>query len=704
MPEKPLTIATYALGASLAAISLLYVFGPTFALDADPLSSNGKQRRIVGLENPANMCFVNSVLQALSNTPELRKYLIRETHRRMLDGNDVYKTRIEDVEGSGRVAASNQFKQDNLQSGIVTRALKIMLDRLNERPLYRKTISAQDFIAALETAFRTRISRQQQDAQEFLQLVLERLDDEYHAGRKARERYKARHLAITPIIDADPSRASNGDIPSPINGISESNGSVISVTAAEEIFPFEGKLEAQITCEVCGFEPKPSTSIFVTLTLNVPQVSQTSLNKCFDGLLKNERIEDFKCDKCRLLHAKDVKIRRAGATSDHLRRADFLSEISIIENALATDPEKPLPASVKMPSNPPSSTITRSMRISTFPHLLAIHLSRSIYSQSSLSTKNTARVSFPETLRVGGLRDSRTYILASVVMHKGGHNSGHYETFRRQAPAIPFSTPHSFGTTGPFSRQASPLPSGSTSLRDAATPSPVETEAIDSMRESTFSTIEEDPGNLPSSSTSISDQASTSSSRRSSSLSSFRMRRTLSTSKRNHHQQSATTPTSAPFNSSDSPPPTATTTATATAAAGTSTSDRHESSLSHRTRRLERRMARHQGPEGDEERRRLTKRRKRLAQRWWRVSDERVKECRTSDMLSMQREVYLLFYELAPPEMQGSATDGADGEGERREKGRRIDGSRRSEWTSGREERREDGRLVRELIERTKMR
>ena len=43
MPEKPLAIATYALGASLAAISLLYVFGPTFALDADPLASSGKQ-------------------------------------------------------------------------------------------------------------------------------------------------------------------------------------------------------------------------------------------------------------------------------------------------------------------------------------------------------------------------------------------------------------------------------------------------------------------------------------------------------------------------------------------------------------------------------------------------------------------------------------------------------------------------------------
>jgi ubiquitin carboxyl-terminal hydrolase 16 len=32
--------------------------------------------------------------------------------------------------------------------------------------------------------------------------------------------------------------------------------------------------------------------------------------------------------------------------------------------------------------------------------------------------------------------------------------------------------------------------------------------------------------------------------------------------------------------------------------------------------------------------------------RWWRISDEKVKESKTSDVLGMQREVYLLFYEI----------------------------------------------------------
>jgi ubiquitin carboxyl-terminal hydrolase 16 len=626
MPEKPLTIATYALGASLAAISLFYVFGPTFALDADPLSSYGKQRRIVGLDNPANMCFVNSVLQALANSPELRRYLIRETHRRRLDGKDVYNVRIEDVEGTGRAAANNQIKQDDLQHGIVTQGLKIMLDRLNERPLNRKTISAHDFIVALETAFRTRISRQQQDAQEFLQLVLERLDDEYHAGKKARDKKIQRQRGLSesgtsnaPSVLVDSVTSSTLQYP---------EESIIQ----EDTVPFEGKLEGQIRCEKCGFEPKPSTSVFVTLTLNVPLVSSTTLNKCFDGLLKNENIEDFKCDKCKLMHAQEVKSRRAASTTDQFKKASLLSELSIINHALAKDPEASLPESIKMPSNPPLSTISRSMRISTYPQVLSIHLSRSMFSNSSYASKNTARVSFPESLRVGGLQDFRYYALSSAVMHKGGHNSGHYETFRRQAPMVPFSTPNTLGSAGPYSQTSSPFTSANNSSRDGMTPSPVGTEGIESVPESATFSVVEDPLNLPSSTTSLSDGRASPSSHRSSSFSSFRVRRAFSTSKKLHQPPA---PTSAPSSSHA-------THTTYTSIPETPTNEQRMS----RMRRLERKIARNQGPEGDEDRRRLAKRRRRLAQRWWRVSDEKVKECRTSDVLGMQREVYLLFYEL----------------------------------------------------------
>ena len=40
------------------------------------------------------------------------------------------------------------------------------------------------------------------------------------------------------------------------------------------------------------------------------------------------------------------------------------------------------------------------------------------------------------------------------------------------------------------------------------------------------------------------------------------------------------------------------------------------------------------------------KRKKAPSNRWWRISDEKIKEAKTSDVLGMQKEVYMLFYEL----------------------------------------------------------
>ena len=185
MPNDTKTVAAYAAGASLVAIATFYVFGPTFFIDGENSynTSDGRKRAIIGLVNNANDCFINSVLQALAGLGDLRLYLIKELHRREIEGKDIY-----DIPPTVLNKGETAEKIVNLQRGPVTKALKDMLNALNERPIYKKTISARPIIEALEKAFRTRISRNQQDAQEFLQIVLERLSDEYHAAEKARKR------------------------------------------------------------------------------------------------------------------------------------------------------------------------------------------------------------------------------------------------------------------------------------------------------------------------------------------------------------------------------------------------------------------------------------------------------------------------------------------------------------------------------------
>lgn len=609
MPEKPLTIATYAAGASLAAITLVYVFGPTFFLDDE--ATSGKKKGVVGLSNTANDCFINSVLQALAGLPDLRKYLIRETHRRKLDGPDIYNVDLERL--GAEHATIRPGKLEGLQKGLLTYGLKEVLDRLNERPIYKKTISPQPFIRALEHAFGTRISRQQQDAQEFLQIITERLCDEYHAGTKARR--QAGRLGIT--ITNEDSASTRRDLVEQFGAAaavesgsdSRDEGSEEDATTTdEEGFPFEGKIESQIECQTCHFKPKPSVSTFVTLTLNVPQVSSTSLNACFDGMLKVEYIDDFKCEWCRLDHALRSKSNDISRATDPKIKEQLQADIDKLRNALVEDPENP-PEDVELPpsSQAPKRRIARHMYISQFPKVIAIHLSRSVFAVGTVSSKNLAKVAFPESLPLGGLLDRKSYRLLGMVTHKGSHNSGHYESFRRQVQPLPFSTPVSFGTEGAYSRQPSPYPS--------AAPSAIQSPRISSTNLS--STV--DRGS-PIPSTPTLDSPSTRSLSSQDSMASTSRTRGLA-------------PTSAPrdpdTDSSQLPQSTI----------ETESLSRTRSLRSLKDKATEKAASiKEQNP--------LSRRSKKTSNRWWRISDDKIKESKTSEVLSMQREVYLLFYEL----------------------------------------------------------
>ncbi|KAH6636763.1 hypothetical protein F5144DRAFT_193951 [Chaetomium tenue] len=621
MPDKTLKVVTYAAGASLAAITLVYVFAPTYFLDGDASTSGSaafstRKKGVVGLSNPANDCFINSVLQALAGLGDLRLYLIREIHRRSLDDQSVYAqlvpadilAQIEDEKALPRFGKDiPNWKLDGLQRGSVTRGLKEILDALNERPIHKKTISAARFVKVLEEAFRQRISRQQQDAQEFLQVVAERLCDEYHAGRRAR--WLARHAAA---LDGEPSmaraavaeildsgmpqllgHASQGGLPvleplvgAPKNEVEGDNGREEGTDTEEEEegFPLEGRFESQIQCLTCGFKPRPTASTFCTLTLNVPRVSSTTLGACFDDMFKTEYIDDFKCEKCRLLHALSILESDAQRSSSETVRAKAQAAVEKLRHAIETDPEKP-PEDVQLPDSQsaPKRRITRHIRLTEFPKVLAIHLSRSIFDAGYSSQKNSAKVAFPEQLPLGGLLQQRKYKLLGVVTHKGSHHSGHYESFRRQNIYPPFSNPNTFQASEAYSRRPSPAP---TPRLEADGPLSEIPTAPASAQEVSANGINVD---VP------------------------------------------------PF-----PDPGA-------AAAGSSRSS-FSDNLRSKEKPAETRDHPASAPSGRRALAEKSKSRKQQA-RWWRISDEKIKEASTRDVLNMQREVYLLFYEieLQPP-------------------------------------------------------
>ncbi|KAK8022891.1 hypothetical protein PG991_006772 [Apiospora marii] len=648
MPEKPLTVATYAAGASLAAITLVYVFAPTYLIDNEPNTT--KKKGVVGLTNPANDCFINSVLQALAGLTDLRVYLIRETHRRNIDEPWVYRQIVKDPAQT----AIPDWKTEGLQIGLVTKGLKEILDALNERPIYKKTISATGFVKVLEVAFKQRISRQQQDAQEFLQVVAERLCDEYHAGKTARriaresgglERSVTNNSAA-PVdgsaveerlaglaVGGDDEPSEPSDRPTASTTSPEHTDTATDETAVEddeeEGFPWRASMR-----------PKPTTSEFCSLTLSVPQTSSTTLNACLDLMFKTEYVDDFKCEKCRLVHAKEVLEAELAKSTSESFKTETRSQIEKLQHAIDTDPETP-PADVVLPDKKyaPQRRIARHTRLTSFPKIMAIHLSRSIY-DASMSTKNSAKVAFPEQLGMGGILNQKKYKLLGIVSHKGSHHSGHYESFRRQNVATPFSTPHAFQPSHAFTKSAQPSPmttpqiatpqiraiqkaegeSPTTSTPDLLSPTSGTSSSNPSVETLPREAGEPAPRSSPSSGSQKSAKRTLTSGkrRRDSDTMSIKSVAASAKSTLSRISQSArNSRTGSPAGKRATNESAASTTVAPTATQQSSTTSKSV----------------------------MGKRRKQ-AERWWRISDEKIKEAKTSDVLGMQREVYLLFYEL----------------------------------------------------------
>ncbi|KAK5651727.1 hypothetical protein OQA88_11689 [Cercophora sp. LCS_1] len=647
MPERTLTVATYAAGASLAAVALIYVFGPTFTLDSDQSSTSGgvfnsRKKGIVGLANSANDCFINSVLQALAGLNDLRLYLIQETHRRKIDDRWVYSqvAPIDTSSSDGSAPQSRkpmpEWKTEGLQMGIVTKGLKEILDALNERPIYKKTISAGPFLRTLEIAFQQRISRQQQDAQEFLQVVAERLCDEYHAGKRARNlargkaaptrqaaapssvglQQEGNEVELNGVDNAEDSSVQGGIGPAMSPAPATTPSSSLEAAEAEDGdagFPLEGKYESQIECTVCGFKPRPTESTFCSLTLNVPQTSATTLGACFDGMFKTEIIDDFKCEKCRLVHALEL-LQKKSATLPESSREEGRAAIEKLLEAIDTDPEQP-PQGVELPDPrlAPKRRIKRHIRLTVFPRILAIHLSRSIFDASNLSQKNSAKVSFPEHLPLGGLLSQKRYKLRGLVTHKGSHHSGHYETFRRQDVPSPFSNPNTFQPSGVYCKTVSvaSTPQVGAALQEIEESSPLTSEAdLASPASESKSTPSPSPSSL---SRDTASEFEIGTSGLSLNPNEPRLRRGICTDSSSQR--------SAPVSVVSTRPPGP---SVGTGGPVTGSGDPQVVSSTPAV---------------------PTKRKKPL-NRWWRISDEKVKQASTGDVMGMQREVYLLFYEL----------------------------------------------------------
>ncbi|XP_073978120.1 ubiquitin specific protease 2 isoform X2 [Rhodnius prolixus] len=224
----------------------------------DSLSSNSTTNNgLSGLRNIGNTCFLNSVVQCLSNTRILKDYLLRKE----------FITEIRNSESRGALIKSFAEVVTELWSG------------------EGKIINPSAFKSQVQRYAPRFMGYNQQDAQEFLRYLLEGLHDDIN-----RVQIKPKNL---PEIDDHLSDSVKS---------SESWKQYLRCDNSRIVDLFVGQLKSTLQCTTCGHS-STTFEVFWDLSLPLPsRIGSLRLSQCLDHFTKEEVLDGDEmptCSKCK---------------------------------------------------------------------------------------------------------------------------------------------------------------------------------------------------------------------------------------------------------------------------------------------------------------------------------------------------------------------------------------------------------------------
>ncbi|XP_063002017.1 ubiquitin carboxyl-terminal hydrolase 21 isoform X1 [Elgaria multicarinata webbii] len=225
----------------------------------------------IGLRNLGNTCFMNAVLQCLSSTKPLRDYCLRREFRQEQPGT--LRTQQELTEAFADVIAT-LWHPDSMEAANPSR-----------------------FKAVFQKYVPSFTGYSQQDAQEFLKFLMDRLHVEINRkGRKA------------PSILSDTKRPSVLEDADALSDDEQANQMWKRYLEREDskiVDLFVGQLKSCLKCQACGYR-STTFEVFCDLSLPIPKKGFTggkvSLLDCFSLFTKEEELDSENapvCDKCR---------------------------------------------------------------------------------------------------------------------------------------------------------------------------------------------------------------------------------------------------------------------------------------------------------------------------------------------------------------------------------------------------------------------